>query len=207
MCIVLYIWKEAMPEDVHIKRLLHSISLDSDQLAYRELFVLLHQPLRQFAYSILKSGEEAEELVSDLFLRIWQKRVELTEIESPLLYFYATAKNLAINRLTKQKRQAALEAKGWLVQLNHTSYDPEQLMMTEEMVNQIRKTIHDLPDRCKLIYKLVKEDGLKQKEAADLLQISVKTIEAQLAIALRRIARCMPMEIRNSIRTRISLKK
>jgi len=196
-----------MPENDHIKRLLYSIALDNDQVAYRELFILLHQPLRQFAYSILKSGEEAEELVSDLFLRIWQKKEELTEIDAPLLYFYTTAKNMAINRLTKQKRQAALEAKGWLVQMTQTSYDPEQIMMTEEMLHQIRKTIHELPDRCKLIYKLVKEDGLKQKEAADLLQLSVKTIEAQLAIALRRIARCMPMEIRNTIRTRISLKK
>lgn len=196
-----------MPENDHIKRLLYSIALDNDQVAYRELFIMLHQPLRQFAYSILKSGEEAEELVSDLFLRIWQKKEELTEIDAPLLYFYTTAKNMAINRLTKQKRQAVLEAKGWLVQMNQTSYDPEQIMMTEEMLHQIRKTIHELPDRCKLIYKLVKEDGLKQKEAADLLQLSVKTIEAQLAIALRRIARCMPMEIRNTIRTRISLKK
>lgn len=196
-----------MPDNDHIKRLLYAIALDQNQAAYRELFILLHQPLRQFAYSILKSGEEAEELVSDLFLRIWQKKEELTSIEAPLLYFYTTAKNMAINRLTKQKRQAVLEAKGWLVQMNHTSYDPEQIMMTEEMSQQIRKTIHELPDRCKLIYKLVKEDGLKQKEAADLLQLSVKTIEAQLAIALRRIARCMPMEIRNTIRTRISLKK
>ncbi|MBL7761530.1 MAG: sigma-70 family RNA polymerase sigma factor [Sediminibacterium sp.] len=196
-----------MPDNDHIKRLLYSIALDNDQVAYRELFILLHQPLRQFAYSILKSGEEAEELVSDIFLRIWQKKEELTEIDAPLLYFYTTAKNMAINRLTKQKRQAALEAKGWLVQMNQTSHDPEQIMMTEEMLQQIRKTIHELPDRCKLIYKLVKEDGLKQKEAADLLQLSVKTIEAQLAIALRRIARCMPMEIRNTIRTRISLKK
>ena len=89
-----------MPANDHIKRLLHLIERDNDQVAYRELFLLLHNPLKQFAYSILKSGEEAEELVSDVFMRIWTKKDQLSLIESPLLYFYSTARNLAINRLT-----------------------------------------------------------------------------------------------------------
>ena len=81
-----------MPENDHIKRLLSAIALDNDQRAYKELFLLLYKPLKQFAYSILKSGEEAEELVSDVFIRIWQKKDKLTEIEAPLFYFYTTAK-------------------------------------------------------------------------------------------------------------------
>src|SRR5687768_3880649 len=99
-----------MPENDHIKRLLAAISIDNDQAAYKELFILLHSRLKQFAYSLLKSNEEAEELVSDIFVRIWEKRDQLTTIESPLLYFYTTAKNLALNRLGKQKRQQQLPA-------------------------------------------------------------------------------------------------
>jgi RNA polymerase sigma-70 factor (family 1) len=196
-----------MPANDHIKRLLHLIERDNDQVAYRELFLLLHNPLKQFAYSILKSGEEAEELVSDVFMRIWTKKDQLSSIESPLLYFYSTARNLAINRLTKQKRQAALSSNEWLVQMNSIYFDPEQLMMTQEMVNQVKKSINELPVRCRLIFKLVKEDGLKHRETAELLNISVKTVEAQLAIALRRIAKCMPMDLQNAAVRKLNLKK
>lgn len=190
-----------MPENDHIRRLLSAISLNNDQAAYKELFLLLHGQLKQFAYSILKSSEEAEELVSDVFIRIWQKKDQLTTIESPLFYFYTTAKNLAINRLKKQKRQVSLSAEDWLVQMNSIYFDPEQLMMTEEMVHQIKKAVNDLPPRCRLIFKLIKEDGLKYKETAELLHLSVKTVEAQMAIALRRIAKCMHVEIKSTSQT------
>jgi RNA polymerase sigma-70 factor (ECF subfamily) len=188
-----------MLENDQIKRLLSAIALDNDQVAYKELFILLHNRLKQFSYSILKSGEEAEELVSDLFIRIWQKREQLTSIESPLLYFYTTAKNLAFTRLNKQKRQVSISAEDWLVQMNSVYFDPEQLMMTEEMMRQIKKAINDLPPRCRLIFKLIKEDGLKYKEVAELLHLSVKTVEAQMAIALRRLGKCMHVEIKTTL--------
>ena len=190
-----------------IKRLLSAIAFTNDQAAYKELFVLLHSRLKQFAYSILKSQEEAEELVSDLFIKVWQKRDQLTTIESPLLYFYTTAKNLAYNRLNKQKRQQNLHPEEWLVHLNSIYFDPEQLMMTEEMMRQIRQAVNSLPPRCRIIFKLVKEDGLKYKEVAELLQLSVKTIEAQMAIALRRLGKCMHLEINHLSANNFNTKK
>ena len=191
-----------MPENENIKRLLTAISVNSDQAAYRELFILLHARLKQFAYSILKSGEEAEELVSDVFIRIWQKSEELENSNSPLLYFYTSTKNLALNQLKKQKRQVNLSPEEWLVQVNSLYFDPEQLMLTEEMLRQVKKAVNDLPPRCRLIFKLVKEDGLRYKEVAELLQLSVKTIEAQMAIALRRIGKCMHFELKTAIPAR-----
>lgn len=196
-----------MPENENIKRLLAAISLNSDQAAYRELFILLHSRLKQFAYSILKSGEEAEELVSDVFIRIWQKRDQLGKINSPLLYFYTTTKNLALNQLRKQKKQVNLSPEEWLVQVNSLYFDPMQLMLTEEMLRQVKKAVNELPPRCRLIFKLVKEDGLRYKEVAELLQLSVKTVEAQMAIALRRIGKCMHFELKTAIPSRAATQK
>ncbi|MBI5370652.1 MAG: RNA polymerase sigma-70 factor [Sphingobacteriales bacterium] len=184
-----------MPENEPIKRLLAAIAFANDQVAYKELFILLHGRLKQFAYSILKSHEEAEELVSDLFIKVWEKRDQLTTIESPLLYFYTSARNLAYNRISKQKRQQNPSPEEWLIQLNSIYFDPEQLLMTEEMMRRIRQAVNNLPPRCRIIFKLVKEDGLKYKEVAELLQLSVKTVEAQMAIALRRLGKCMHLEI------------
>jgi RNA polymerase sigma-70 factor (family 1) len=196
-----------MHKNDDIKRLLTAISINADQVAYKELFLLLHSRLKQFAYSMLKSKEEAEELVSDVFIRIWEKRDQLTTIESPLLYFYTTVKNLALNRLSKQKRQLNNSPEDWLVQLNSIYFDPEKLMMTEEMMRKIRQAINDLPPRCRIIFKLIKEDGLKYKETAEVLQLSVKTVEAQMAIALRRLGKCMHLEIKELSHSTTSLKK
>lgn len=196
-----------MNENEKIRLLLSAIAFTNDQAAYKELFLLLHSRLKQFAYSILKSQEEAEELVSDLFIKVWEKRNQLTTIESPLLYFYTSAKNLAFNRISKQKRQPSLPPEEWLVQLNSIYFDPEQLMMTEEMMRQIRQAINNLPPRCRVIFKLVKEDGLKYREVAELLQLSIKTVEAQMAIALRRLGKYMHLEFSELKSEKTPLKK
>ena len=196
-----------MLENDHIKQLLAAIALNDDKAAYKELFILLHSRLKQFSYSILKSNEESEELVSDLFIRIWEKRDQLGAIESPLLYFYTSARNMAFTRISRLKKQQTLPLDEWLVQMNSIYFDPERLMMTEEMMRQIKQAVNDLPPRCRMIFKLVKEDGLKYREVAELLHLSVKTIEAQMAIALRRIGKCMHFELKTIQPATISLKK
>lgn len=183
-----------MTENDKIKRLLAAIELNDDRTAYKELFILLHARLKQFAYSILKSGEEAEELVSDVFIKIWLRRNQLHAIESPLLYFYTTAKNLALNRLKKQNRLKTINTDEWLVQLSSVYFDPEKLLMTTEMISQLKTAIDELPPRCRIIFKLIKEDGLKYREVAELLHLSVKTVEAQMAIAIRRLTKSIHLQ-------------
>ena len=158
-------------ENDHIKTLLASISTNNDTVAYKELFLLLHPRLKQFAYSMLKSHEEAEDIVAEFFVRVWEKRSQLSIIESPRLYFYTSIKNLSINLLNRQKRQQGVAMENWLVQMNSIYFDPEKIMLTEEMTRQINRAVNELPPRCKIIFKLVKEDGLRYKEVADLLQL------------------------------------
>lgn len=146
-----------MAENEQIKRLLTLIAVNNDQVAYKELFVSLYHRLKQFAFTILKSHEEAEELVSDVFIKIWEKRSQLTTVESPRLYFYTITKNLAITRINKQKKQISMAPDDWLVQLNSIYFDPEKLMITEEVFRQIRQAVNDLPPRCRLIFKLIKK--------------------------------------------------
>lgn len=184
-----------MTETEQIQSLLQQIALQNSQAAYRQLFIRLHKPLIRFAYGILKSTDDAEEVVSDVFMSIWQNRLKLASIEAPLLYIYTSVKNRSINVLTKQKRQDAADAAQWLVPLNSVSFNPEELMISQETVLRIRKAIDELPARCRLIFMLIKEDGLRYKEVAELLNISVKTVEAQMAIAMRRIAQCMQLRL------------
>jgi RNA polymerase sigma-70 factor (ECF subfamily) len=178
-----------------IRDLLIAIAYNNDQSAYRTLFIQLHGKLKQFSFSIVRSEEEAEDIVSELFILIIQRKEQLCQLDSPLYYFYTTVRNMSLNLLKKQKRRAGLSMDEWQVQLNSIYFRPDLLMITEDMVLKIKMTINSLPNRCRLIFKLIKEDGLKYREVAELLSISVKTVEAQMAIAMRRMAQSMQVDL------------
>ena len=180
-----------------IKDLLVAIAYNNDQSAYRTLFIQLHGKLKQFSFSIVRSEEEAEDIVSELFVLIIQRKEQLCQLESPLYYFYTTVRNMSLNLLKKQKRRAGLSMDEWQVQLNSIYFRPDLLMITEEMVLKIKMAVNSLPNRCRLIFKLIKEDGLKYKEVAELLDISIKTVEAQMAIAMRRMAQSMQVDLQS----------
>ncbi len=159
----------------------------SDEKAFGELFELCFAPLTRFAFSFLHSRPLGEEVVSDVLLRIWRRRERLEEIEDFRLYLYVSVRNGALKQLKKQKKVQTYSLDQTSIWLKADRKTPESAMITKEMFRRIQSAIHDLPPRCRLIYKLIKEDGLKYREAAGLLQLSVKTIEAQMGIAMKRM--------------------
>ena len=171
----------------HIHTLLQEIALHNCEKAYKSLFMLMHENLNDFARSILKSAEDAEEVVSDFFITIWQRRESLPSIQNPRLYFFVAVKHAALNRLSSKKRHQLPSDGEWQTSLKSIFFNPEELMLSDEIVRKVMKAVNELPPKCKAIFKLVKEEGFKYAETARLLDISVKTVEAQMAIALRRI--------------------
>ena len=182
--------------DTHqLQKLINRIALYDDSLAYKELFLLYHSRLINFSASITHSKESAEEVVSDVFLKIWQNRNSLNSIGNFNLYIYIIAKNLYINRLLKQNKEKTFSLYEAVVEFRSIYLDPEQLMMTAEIFRKMRYAINELPPRCQLIFKLVKEDGLKYREVAELLNLSVKTVENQMTIALRKIGQAVHFKL------------
>ena len=159
-----------------------------DESAFREVYLHFFKRLYQFAHAFVKSREPAEELVEDVFVRIWQQRETLTGIQNLRVYLYTAIKNSALNYLAQKARQSITEPFDHI----HIGYEgaagnPEQLLITAEIHQKIQLAVETLPPRCKMIFKLVREDGLKYKEIAVILNISVNTIDAQMAIAVKRI--------------------
>ena len=171
-----------------------------DEAAYKSLFIAFHKPLHQFAYSFVRSRELAEEIVSDVFLKIWLNRSEMESIGNLKVYLYVSIKNTSLKYLLKQHRQVAISIDELDVELESLARSPEELMLTAEMMNKIQETINALPPRCKIIFKLIKEDGLRYKEVAEILNISVKTIDNQLAIALRKISKAVSIDLDRVLR-------
>lgn len=174
------------PEE--IRELQLKIAQNNDDHAFGQLYISCFHNLQKFANSIIKNRELSEEIVSDVFIKIWQKRATLAEIENLKLYLYISTKNTALNYLSRHFRKTTVSLDEMALNISSVSYNPEKLMITDEAVKKIEFAIQNLPLRCRLIFKLAKEDGLKYKDISKLLNISVNTIDNQMAIALKKIS-------------------
>jgi RNA polymerase sigma factor (sigma-70 family) len=115
----------------HIQELQLRIAQYDDQSAYRELYVLFFKSLQQFAISFVRSPETAEEIVSDVFIKVWKKRAGLSRIHNLKLYLFISTKNCSLNYLRTQKK-ILLQPEQYFVQLQSIYFNPEKLMLTAE---------------------------------------------------------------------------
>lgn len=168
--------------------LLQRIQFNNDQQAFKQFYQLLFFRLYQFAYSYVKSKENAEEVVNDVFLGLWQKRDTLDTISNINVYLYVAVKNASLNYLRKNKIPPPISLDDLTVSHLHLMANPESILLTEELHTLIRDAVEQLPPRCKLIFKLIKEDHLSYKEVASIMNIAVKTVDAQLYLALKKLA-------------------
>src|SRR5664279_3450868 len=171
-----------------------------DQQAYKELYLTLYSPLFRFISGIVKSKPVAEEIISDVFIKIWEKRQDLELIVNMTVYCYVIAKNLSLNFLEKQRRTTTLNIEDFSDSLSELYIDPEQLLITSEMADRINLAVDSLPARCKMIFILIKENDFKYKEVAEIMNISPKTIENQLAIALKKISVSINFDLSRTLR-------
>jgi RNA polymerase sigma-70 factor (ECF subfamily) len=178
----------------YLPELLLQIS-EGHQAAFRKLYVLFYKRLFHFAFAIVKTRELAEEIVEDVFVRLWQKNGEARSIRNLRVYLYTATKNTALNYLSKKAKESITEPFDHIhIGLNGSAVTPEEILITAEMYKKILTAVEALPPRCKMIFKLVREDGLRYKEIAEILNISVNTIDAQMAIAVKRIAAALQAE-------------
>ena len=182
-----------------IQFLQHRVALLDDQQAYKELFTSLYSYLYHFARTLVRAKEPAEEIVSDVFIKVWEKRRELKKIDNLKVYLYITTRNMAFNYLDKQKRTPTDHLEDIPAEFTSVYFDPEQLMITADMLTLIQKAIDQLPPKCRMIFKLAKEDGLKYREVAEIMNVSVKTVENQLAIALHKIGKTVSFDIHKTV--------
>lgn len=173
------------------------IALYDDEAAYRQLFFHFYQPLVRFARTLLGGIESAEEIVSDVFLKVWEKRKTLDTVQNLRLYLYVSARNTTLNYLSKHRKMQVISLDDLSVDFPSHTLDPEQLMITAEMMRRIAEAVNSLPPRCKMVFRLIREDALPYKEVAEILDISIKTIDNHLAIAVRRISQAIGLKLKD----------
>lgn len=164
------------------------IACFADQHAFKALFSHFYFPLFQFAVSIVKMREPAEEIVEDVFIRIWDNRKSLQEIVNLRSYLYVSVRRRCLNHVTRKGPFHHYDLDQLDVACAELVPSPEDLMVASELLQRVNRAIQELPPKCRIVYKLVKEDGLTYKEAGEILDISPRTVENHIAAAVKNIA-------------------
>ena len=170
----------------HIARLLERICAADDEKAFEEIFQVFYERLLNFCIVYVKDKAYAEEIVSNVLLKLWMKRKE-SEIRNLETYLFISVKNSSLNHLKQYSnlRLVYLEDSGVHDIVN--PHDPGKELERRELIFKMNEAIETLPLQCKIIFKLVKEEGLKYKQVAEILEISPRTVETQLVRAMKKL--------------------
>jgi len=163
------------------------IAHDRDESAYKQLFLNFHKPLLQFAFSILKNKELSEEVVSDVMMNLWNLEDRLAEVKDLKVYLYRAIRNTCINYLKKQRSSKSWDIEAVDVLLFYNEETPETLLIDRELHKKITFLIKQLPPKTQMVYKLVKEDRMTYKEVAEIMSITVNTVDAHLYKAVNKL--------------------
>lgn len=134
--------------------------------------------------------EIAEEIVSDVFVHLWVNRANLSHVVNPETYLFVSVKNRAINHCKSAAKLKLVNIDDCGDELAFT-YQPDKDFEKKELMFQLDKAIETLPLQCKVIFKMVKENGMKCKEVAEILEISPRTVETQVYRAMNKISTIM----------------
>jgi RNA polymerase sigma-70 factor (ECF subfamily) len=162
------------------------VAYASDEQAYRKLFYQFYKPLCRFAFSIVKNTEEVEEIVSDVFLKIWLMEEKLGIVEDLTSYLFKATKNSCLNFLQSATHKKDKVTDYLSANLPELFFENPGVEISEVQLI-LEKTVNSLPPKCQMVFRLIKENGMSYKQVIDVLEVSQNTIETQMRIALKKI--------------------
>ncbi len=168
---------------------------EGDYTAFRELFTRHYRSLCTYAMRVVVVREIAEEVVADVFVKLWKNREQIEVHTSFEAYMYRAVRNQALDYLKLRSYRCRERDSLDSVQWNSTHadhYTPIEEIAFNEFYDRVEGCISELPRQCQVIFRLSREEGLRYREIAERLQISVKTVETQMGRALKVLRERVP---------------
>nr|TAE26862.1 MAG: RNA polymerase sigma-70 factor [Cytophagales bacterium] len=175
----------ALPEMV--QHWLSRMALHDDKRAFRAFFEHFYRDAYRVALFHVQDHETAEELTSDVFLKLWDRRSSLVGVSHPRTYLLVSIKNHCLNHLRKQPVLSVSITDEAIFREPNYGDNPEQQVVWDEMQQTLNDAVSALPPRCGLIFQMVRDSQLSYREVAEALGITPKTVEIQMGIALKRL--------------------
>ena len=179
------------PETIDVIDLQHAVANFRDQKAYGKLFVYFYSPLIRFAFSIVKSKEAAEEIYADVMMKLWDLEQALVQIQNLRVYLFVSVKNASLNYVLKYNKLKIVDISTINVHLVHPEKTSEERFFESDFNQATAAAINALPAKCGLVYQLIREHGLSYKEVAQIMEISINTVEGHMTTALKKITQSL----------------
>jgi len=152
--------------------------------AFEQIFKAYYGYLCLFSSRIIEDEIAAEEIVQEFFVKFWEKRANI-EIESSIKnYLFRSVKNLCLNHI-KHKKVRAQYAQHIISEAEKNQFRDNYVEV--DLQKKIEESIDSLPEKRRKIFRLSREEGLKYREIAEKLNISIKTVEAQMGLAIKHL--------------------
>jgi RNA polymerase sigma-70 factor (ECF subfamily) len=156
-----------------------------DNGAYEMVFREYYRPMTAYAFRFLNDLSESESIVQEVFLRLWQKRREIMITSSLQHYLFRSVKNQCINQIEHNKIKTGYQT--MVINNEEDRSEYSEFFLEFGLKKRIEAAIAALPEKRQEIFRLAREDGLKYREIADRLEISIKTVETQISLALKQL--------------------
>jgi len=160
---------------------------DGNQHAFTEIFDRYWDKLLAVAVNRLNDEQEAEECVQDVFVSFWRRRDEIVLAHNLSTYLWAATKYQVLNRLDKRYTRRQLKTTEIVDENVIGLHSPEVYLLEKELMAHIESAIQELPEKCRMIYRMSREEGKTNREIAAELDIAEKTVEGHITRALRDI--------------------
>lgn len=155
-----------------------------DQSAFEQVFKTHFKSLHAYAFTILKDEDEAEEIVQQVFFKLWERSENLSLQGTITAYLYRAVHNESLNYLKHQKVKANHQLYVAYSMKSQADHAPGK-MMSKELAHHFHEALNELPEQCRTVFQLSRFEEMKYREIADKLDISVKTVENHMGKALK----------------------
>lgn len=175
---------------------LYSLVVEKDdQKAFENLYYNLVDKLTNISFQITRNKESSEEIIEDIFIKLWNNRRKMTDIKNIDAFIAVSVRNLSLDYLRKESKIKSVDIQ--TCEYLQATTTPLEDLEFQELTLKIGEAIETLPPKCKQIFELVRIFGLSYKEAAEEMSISTKTVENQLRISVRKILDYLKSEYNN----------
>lgn len=158
--------------------------INGDEQAFELLFRNYYLRLCSFCNKFIQDNEEAREIAEEVFLKIWENRKDIDPEESLCSYMFKIARNMSINRLRRKKVESRYIDILKTTYIDHDECSGYESFISRELEKNIQAAIDKIPPKCKKVFELSRIEGLRYLQIAELLNISIKTVEVHMSKAL-----------------------
>ena len=169
-----------------IRKLLGKLTSRNTETIFRQFYHLCYDRFFRIAYYYTHNEVWSQEIVLDAFMKLWEKRDSLTRILNIEDYCFILVKNTALNYLDKEERRGAHFSRNE-AEPSERDNSPEEVLLSEELFAVYVKALDTLPERCREVFIRVKEEKKSYAQVAEEMEISVKTVDAQLQKAIGKL--------------------